>query len=568
MKAPPVFPLFALALLSGGMMPLPAQEPVWMATEARLWLKVPKAQPPLRDIRVSCGTATQALWENDPEVRVRHTDVLFPVRWWSWREFEIAFTPQHDGPVELNLNGPWAPEKGGRMPRQEILWDAITCAGGVILNGGFEKTDESGPAGWQAPWEAYLRPDAWPLDQAVAFEGSKVAASWSKRPLSQSLEVRAGVRITLRLHAMAATPPDFMPPARLGRLTPAHRAILPLKRGMNLGNGWEAPPGSGWGLEFTPEDIDRIADQGFDHIRVPVAWHHYLESGETGMVIRRDLLAGLEPVLRRALDRKLHVMLNWHHFHDFTSAPDQHLGRFISGWESIARHFRDWPPGLFFELLNEPCDALTTETANPIYQKVIRAIRASNPKRILVVSPGKWGNVSELDRLRLPDTEDRLIVTIHCYDPFHFTHQGASWVGLQDLRGVVYPGPPLTPLPIPPGLRDNPGVRAFLDSYNTLPIHQNPSSARQVIETLDAARAWSDHFGRPIHLGEFGAYQTGDLKSRSLYLRDVRSLAEQAKIPWALWEWKSGFGYWDTQTDQPRFRESLFGKSVGGQPDP
>ena len=96
--------------------------------------------------------------------------------------------------------------------------------------------------------------------------------------------------------------------------------------------------------------------------------------------------------------------------------------------------------------------------------------------------PRPWGIVGELDKLRLPDGDDRIVVTIHCYEPFQFTHQGAGWVGFQDLRGIVYPGPPPTPYQLPDSLRENAGVRAFIDGYNTLPGDQNPCSPRAVRE--------------------------------------------------------------------------------------
>ncbi len=81
---------------------------------------------------------------------------------------------------------------------------------------------------------------------------------------------------------------------------------------------------------------------------------------------------------------------------------------------------------------------------------------------------------------------------------------------------------------------------------------------REVLWDDITARAWSLQFGRPVHLGEFGCHNTGDPASRARYLHDVRTLAEERHIPWTLWEWKSGFGYWDPQTHKPRLRVSLF----------
>jgi endoglucanase len=533
-----------------------AQTPAEQASEARLWLKVPAGNPPITPVSVEHGSALQAPWENNPEIRSRQTDIHFPIQWWRWTGQTIRFTPKTDGQVELWLMGPWAQEKNGSPPRKEVLWDSITAVGADLTNGGFEEIADGRPLGWQSPWAAYPAETEWPLAQAAAMDGKRAAAAWIQRPLVQTLQLRAGHPVTIHLHAKAATPPDFITPKRLGQNSRAHQAIKGLRRGVNLGNAWEAKPGT-WGLKFTSGDIDHIADEGFDHIRVPVAWHFHSLEANGSISLDPAFLAELEPVLRRAIDRKLHIILNWHHFHDFTRNPGQNLQRFNATWQSIASHFKNWPPALCFELLNEPCDALTTTALGPIYQKTIRLIRETNPQRILFVSPAHWGIISELDGLRLPDDDDHIIVTVHCYEPFHFTHQGAGWVGLDTLRGVRYPGPPESPLPLPDSLRDHQGVMAFLESYNHQPASQNPCSPATIRRLLDTAHQWSHHFGRPVHLGEFGAHQTADLESRARYLRDVRTLAEQRGIPWTLWEWKAGFGYWDTSTQQPIFRKSL-----------
>lgn len=542
-----------LAALGG----LSDAEPVRMAAEARAWIKVPAEAPPPAHVEITAGSAAPAPWEADPAVRNRHIDILFPVRWWTWNETVVSFVPQHDGAAELYLLGPWAEAVDGAAPRQEVLWDDIEMTGAAIANGGFEALEGRAPASWDSPWGEYPAADEWPLAKARPRTGSGLAAAWLNRPLRQEFQVTKGTPVTITLRARAATPPDFVEPKALGTDTPAHRAAAKLKRGMNLGNGWEATPGQGWDVKFTTHDIDRIADEGFDHVRVPVAWHFRMKEADGGIEIDPAFLAEIDPVLRRAIDRKLHVMLNWHHFDDLTRDPAAHRARFIAGWRAIATHFKDWPEGLSFELLNEPHGPLGGDTLNALYQDTVSALRAIGARRTLVVSPGQWGNFRELERLRLPDDDDGIIVTIHCYDPFHFTHQGAGWVDLAALRGVIYPGPPETPLQLPAALAENGGVRGFVDAYNRQPAATNPAGPRPIREALDFAREWSQRFGRPVHLGEFGAYQAGDEASRRRYLRDVRALAEERAIPWALWEWKAGFGYWDPSADKPRFREEL-----------
>jgi endoglucanase len=534
-----------------------ADAPLRQASEARIWLKVPGNQPPLKDLRVSTGQIGTAHWEKDPEQQRRLSDITFPVRWWKWTPVTVTFTPAESGTVELTLSGTWAAAANNSVFRQEMLWDKLDAKGATLRNGGFEETEPKQPAAWNSPWGPYPAPDSWPFKNAEALEGKKVGASWHDRPLVQSLQVSAGTTVSLTFHAKAATLPDFITPKRLPSSTPAHHACARLKRGVNLGNGWEVPPGQAWNVRFTTEDIEQIAKEGFDHIRIPVCWHHHMTRSDGGWTLSRKLLDELEPVVRRALDRNLVVMLDWHHFDEFSKNPAGEIERFTGGWQAIASHFKSWPPGLFFELLNEPCDQLSTEALAPVYQKTVDAIRKVDAKRIIVASPGQWGQVSELERLRLPD-DDRIIVTVHCYEPFQFTHQGAGWVGLQDLKGIRFPGPPSSPFAVPPSLQGNQGVVAFVEGYNQLPTATNPSSIHPVRQTLREAREWSDYFGRPVHLGEFGAHQTADDPSRGNYLREVRITAEQLRIPWALWEWKAGFGYWDPQAGKARFHQALF----------
>lgn len=537
-------------------LPLAAEEFVpHQPAQARMFLRVAEDSPPLKDVRVSAGECLPGHHEATPEKRERLSDIHFPVTWWRWRELRITFTPEHDGTVELDLNGPWGEARPGVLQQQEVLWDGIAAKGAELANGGFEEQADGKPSGWDSPWRPYPAADAWPLAGREPFDGKHCAAAWHGRPLTGKLAVKAGVPVTLTLHARAATVPGFKAPKILPQDTPAHRAAARLKRGVNFGNSWEAEPGT-WGIKYDVNDVELVAKQGFDHIRVPVAWHFHLENG----AIKPALLAELEPVLKRALELKLTVILNWQHYEALVKDPAAHRAAFAAGWKTIATHFKGWPPELYLELLNEPNGALDHDVLTSVHAQGIAAIRSVSPQRILLADPPQWASVPGLDRFFLPDGDDRIITTIHSYEPFQFTHQQASWVGYQDLRGISYPGPPASPVAVPDSLKDNAGLVSWVEAYNTRQGSDNPCTAAAFELLLDDAVAWSKHFGRAIHIGEFGCFKEADPASRTRYVADFRRAAEKRGIPWAMWDWKAGFGYWNAEEGKPVLREALFGK--------
>ncbi len=351
----------------------------------------------------------------------------------------------------------------------------------------------------------------------------------------------------------------------MGRDTPAHKAAKRFLRGVNLGNYLEAPPGQDWGARYGADDFRHIRDEGFDHVRIPVAWHHHAGPGPD-FALGKAIFGKVDVLVNEATRRGLAVIVNVHHFDEFTKNPKVHRGKFLALWEQIAGHYAGAPETVAFELLNEPKDAATTAAINPVYADAIALIRKSNPKRTIFVGPGKWNQAGELAHLRLPEDDPNLIVTVHCYDPFYFTHQGASWAGPDvKVTGIRYPGPPERPLVPPAGLKLSPGARDWLERYNTLPAGQNPSGPRAFRGALRLAKQWSDYYGRPVHVGEFGCYEKADAESRARFHRDFREALDAEGLGWALWDWKAGFRYWDGKANRPApgMREALFPRGKG-----
>jgi endoglucanase len=364
------------------------------------------------------------------------------------------------------------------------------------------------------------------------------------------------------LFALTASAQNDLPAMKriTGTNTPAHIAARGFMRGANIANFLEVSPGGG-SVRHTVTDLQQIRAEGFDHVRLPVAWHHYTGPGPEFKLPDR-IFAKVDYMVTNATALGLNVIIDFHNFDEFIADPGSNTLWFEAIWRQVAAHYADAPSGVVFELLNEPHDTATTVLLNPIYAETIRLIRQTNPHRTLFVGPGRWNSAEELLNLRLPDDDDNLIVTVHCYDPFHFTHQGATWAGPDVLHviGVVFPGPPAAPLKPDPSLSLNPWVLEWIDKYNTYAAETNPCSPIAFVPKIQHARAWSEEFGRPVHLGEFGAYTKADQASRARFYGAFRQALDAAGIGWAIWDWKSGFNYWDTKAHRPLpgMREALF----------
>ncbi len=344
------------------------------------------------------------------------------------------------------------------------------------------------------------------------------------------------------------------------RHTPAWKAAKKFMRGVNLANFLEVPPGQHWFVHHTIDDLKEIRAQGFDHIRLPVAWHCYTGAAPDYR-ITGDIFDRADEIVTNATALGLNVIVNVHNFNEFTKDPATNTERFYSIWRQVAAHYAHAPAGVAFELLNEPHDAATTLVMNPIYAETVRQIRQTNPRRTIFVGPGHWNSPDELTNFWVPK-DDNLIVTLHCYEPFFFTHQGATWTtpDVRHLKGICYPGPPKAPYNIDPDVAYKKWILNTLKRYDTEPTKSNPSGPKAFLPKIQEAKAWSEKWGRPIHFGEFGAFMKADQDSRANYYAAMRRALEAQGIGWAIWDWKSGFNYWNPKTQEPLpgMREALF----------
>jgi len=538
---------------------LTAGEPVKLASSARFDLSADSRVGAIDGGKVVDGNGTigRKNWVMQTEQPLGYT-VSVPVTHLSWRSMAVRFTPQRSGTVTLTLMGPYEEASKGVLYRQEVLWDDVCVDGARAAPGGFEWQSDKPSDGWRSGGGTVISQSA----AVAAVEGSRFALTWHNQTLSAALAVTAGHPVTIRAYARAARPAGFQDSKRiLSRSTPAHKAARRFLRGANLGNGLEVPPGQSWGVHYTAEDLHLIRAEGFDHVRIPIGWHHYTGAGPE-FLLRPEIFDRADELVYTGLREQLSVIINVHHFDQFTSDPKRETARFLAIWRQLSAHYARVPEGLAFELLNEPKDSATTEVINPIFAEAIEQIRRIDPKRTIFVGPGRWNSVAELPSLRLPDADANLVVTVHNYEPFYFSHQGATWAGPDTkLTGIVFPGPPSEPLEPSSNLKLSAPLRDWVKAYNVEPTATNPSSPRAFQGAITQAKEWSLYYGRPIHVGEFGCLTTADPRSRANYYGAFREAAEAAQIGWALWDWKANFRYWNQESGRPEtgMHEALFG---------
>ena len=332
------------------------------------------------------------------------------------------------------------------------------------------------------------------------------------------------------------------------------------RKGANFGNYLEAPKGQNWGATYTLSDLDAVKQEGFDHIRFPIRWNDHTGPGPDCR-IAPALFGKVDFIVTNALSRGLGVIVNIHHFDEFTTDPKAETPKFLAIWKQISSHYSNAPGHLVFELLNEPKDAATTEVINPVWAQAIKVIREKHPDRRIFVGPGKWNSLDEVPKLRLPEDDQNLVVTVHSYEPFYFTHQGASWT-MPDTAttGIKFPGPPEEPIQPHPRVADKEWIVNWIKRYNTLPASKNPSSPNAFVPGMKKVAEWARANKRPIHLGEFGAYTRADHDSRIRFYEAMRKTAEELGFGWCIWDWKAGFRYWQGGQPVEGMPGALFGR--------
>lgn len=269
---------------------------------------------------------------------------------------------------------------------------------------------------------------------------------------------------------------------------------------------------------FKADYFQKLKQVGFNSVRINLHPFRFM-SQTNDWKLPPAWLETLDWAINEAQQQGLAVILDLHEFNAIGNNPaGANKEKLFAFWRQVSAHFQNAPPTVLFEVLNEPSGKLTPELWNEYFVGLLALIRQSNPTRTVIVGPGHWNAISHLDQLKLPEDDRQLIVTVHFYEPFPFTHQGTSWTDRKDKLGFDWKG--------------------------------TPEEIAALNRAFDKAVAWSKSAKRPILLGEFGAYDRGPMDSRARWTAAVARAAEARGWSWAYWQFDSDFILYDVKREE------------------
>ena len=301
--------------------------------------------------------------------------------------------------------------------------------------------------------------------------------------------------------------------------------------GWNLGNHFETSDmtwGYWDGATPTQSVYTALAAAGAKTVRIPVTWTAHMTDGAN---IDPDFLDEIAQNVDWAIGAGLNVIVNTHHdtfeteLGNAANDPSvrESCERLISTiWAQVAAKLGSRSDKLIFETFNEIHEEYTTEegehvenwgTCNASMQEVLKewnqvavdAIRANEgATKHWIGIPGFAANIA--NTIAYPvmpdDSANKLMVAVHCYDPYNFClSTGQTW-------GHTTTGGSMT------------DEKAVIDVFQTL---YNNYISQNI----------------PVYMGEYGCSEHEAASSnlcRKYYLNFFCRLAHKFGIPMLLWD--------------------------------
>ncbi len=292
--------------------------------------------------------------------------------------------------------------------------------------------------------------------------------------------------------------------------------------------------------KFTKQDFLNIQSLGCDVVRLPINLIA-MTDGAPDYAIDPLFFYFMDQIVDWAEELDMYLLLDYHATSDETFTDPNLEDSLIKMWSQMAEHYKDHSNFILYEIINEPHD-ISDAKWNAIQQNVLQTIRTIDTKHTIIVTPAGWGSYNNLDDMPVLD-DDNIIYSFHFYDPFLFTHQGATWSNMGPLRGVPFPYDADEMPEVPEELEDTWIANSLRYSYKT------DGTVANVKKLIDIAIQFRDERNVDIFCGEFGVYDRyADPEDRVFWYGVAPLYLSENNIPWTMWDYKGGFGLFEKGT--------------------
>mgnify|MGYP003318427857 CR=1 FL=1 len=307
--------------------------------------------------------------------------------------------------------------------------------------------------------------------------------------------------------------------------------------------------------KYEEKDFDSFKSMGIDVIRLPVHFDLLMEPVQNGK-IKEYVLEKLDQVCDWAEKNKIYLIIDNHSFNseEWSNNPvsekllKEHLE---TVWSQVAPRYKDRSEYIMYEIVNEPPYKNSNKWIK-IQEELIKLIRTYDTKHSIVVTGADFSSIDTLVKMK-PYKDDKLIYTFHFYEPFLFTHQGATWVGkeMMDLEGVPFPYDE-NRIPEFKGNAKNSWVQdTFFYEY------PRTGTVKYINERIKKAADWGKKYKVPVLCGEIGDKVWINREDRLAWINATREALNKNNIPYCTWGIDGSDGFLKTGDSDQAFPKDI-----------
>ena len=163
---------------------------------------------------------------------------------------------------------------------------------------------------------------------------------------------------------------------------------------------------------YNKKSVTDFKKRGFSHVRIRVKDD-----------VSPELISHLNIIVNDCLSEGIIPIIAYQGNNFKINPTTKNLEKIVNWWSAIASNFKEASPKVSFDILIEVTKALNKEPQklNLLYEKVVSAIRKTNPNRILFISPRLRSNPEYLNDLAIPSKHNNFLLA-----EWHFYAAGPS----------------------------------------------------------------------------------------------------------------------------------------------